>query len=79
MSFIANYTEAFQTAYPQAKVEVSAASRNTYRIHVNGDPGDRTYSELEIRLATIAFRRGAPAKVYHRATAKLGDVARFVS
>ena len=83
MSFINSYIDAFHTAYPQKKVEVRPARAQggnpTYRVGINGDFGDRIYSELEIRIATRAFQNGAPARVYPRAAAKLGDMARFVS
>lgn len=83
MSFIAAYVAGFTKTYPQSKVEVrqtrAVQGRPAFRIAVNGDFGDQTYSEFDIRLATRAFERGAPTRVYHRATAKLGDMARFVS
>lgn len=78
MSFINSYIDAFHTAYPQKRVDVIHA-RQGYRVGVNGDFGDRIYSELELRIATRAFQNGAPTRSFPRATAKLGDMARFVS
>jgi len=78
MSFITAYISAFHTAYPQKRVEVIHA-RQGYRVGVNGDFGDRVYSEFELRVATRAFQHGAPQRVYPHATAKLGDIARFVN
>lgn len=78
MSFINSYIDAFHTAYPQKKVDVRS-SRQGYRVGINSDFGDRIYSELELRIATRAFQNGSPTRSFHRATAKLGDMARFVS
>ena len=78
MSFINSYIEAFHTAYPQKRCEVRHA-RQGYRVGINGDFGDRIYSELELRVATRAFVNGAARSDYPRATAKLGDIARFVN
>ena len=78
MSFINSYIDAFHTAYPQKKVDVRP-SRQGFRVGINGDFGDRIYSELELRIATRAFQHGTPTKVHPRATAKLGDMARFVN
>ena len=78
MSFINFYINAFHTAYPQKKVDVRP-SRQGYRVGINGDFGDRIYSELELRIATRAFQTGAARRDYPRATAKLGDIARFVN
>jgi len=58
MPFITSYIDAFHTAYPQKKVDVIHA-RQGYRVGINGDFGDRIYSELELRIATRAFQRGA--------------------
>ena len=78
MSFVASYIAAFHTAYPQKKVDVRA-SRQGFRVGINGDFGDRVYSELELRIATRAFQNGAPSREFPRATAKLGDMAKFVN
>jgi hypothetical protein len=83
MSFISAYIDAFHTAYPQKRCEVRRARAQggnpTYRVGINGDFGDRIYSELELHIATRAFQNGAPTRSFPRATAKLGDIARFVN
>lgn len=78
MSFINSYIDAFHTAYPQKHVVIRSQARG-FRVGINGDFGDRIYSELELRIATRAFQNGAPTRSFPRATAKLGDMARFVS
>jgi hypothetical protein len=83
MSFISAYIDAFHTAYPQKRCEVrharSQGGNPTYRVGINGDFGDRIYSELELRIATRAFQRGAARSDLPRATAKLWTMARFVN
>jgi len=78
MSFINSYIDAFHTAYPQKRCEVRSQARG-FRVGINGDFGDRIYSELELRIATRAFQNGAPSRPFPHATAKLGDIARFVN
>lgn len=81
MSFIHEYETAFRQRYQQAKVNVITVrgreGRPGYKVSVNGDHGDLVLSEFDLRVATRAFRNGAARRDYPRATAKLGDIAKF--
>ena len=79
MSFINAYLAAFQSAYPQKKVDVRTVGNNQYKVVINGDAGDLVMSEFDMRLATRAFQGRNAGRVYHAARAPLSQMARFVS
>ncbi len=79
MSFINAYIAAFQSTYPQKKVDIRPAQHGNYRVVINGDAGDIVLSEFDMRTSTRFLNNQVSKREYPRATAKLGDMARFVS
>ena len=78
MSFIKAYIAAFNSAYPQKRVDVHTV-RGGYKVAINGDAGDIVLSEFDMRTSTRFLNNQVSKREYPRATTKLGDMARFVS
>ena len=58
---IADYIEAFQSIYPGHTVEVKpkkVRGEIRFQVIVDGDRGDITLSESDVKEATRAFKRG---------------------
>jgi hypothetical protein len=63
MSYINEYKQAFNTCYPQKKVDVKIFRQRgeniiRHRIIIDGDAGDISLTEAEMRSATRDFNRG---------------------
>lgn len=63
MSVIQAYKDAFLTCYPQKKIEVKInrgrrGEEPRFRVWIDSDPGEQTYTEADLREATRNFLRG---------------------